>query len=123
MIFHLNIHYYHIDTNPTTRFTLVEERSYNGAPSVSVEFSDGYKDTLILDKFFGNDYDRMENKEHCNYIGHLAIEQEACVAMTGCVGEEDVEFTILSSHAKESSLFKWNKDGNVEVIPNGFKVP
>jgi len=103
------------------RFTLEKERSYNSAPSVTVEFSDGYKDTMILNKFYANADDRMANKEHCNYIGHLANELDACVAMTGCVGSDNVEFTILSTHASESSMFKWNKDGNVEVIKTGFE--
>ena len=106
----------------TPRFTLEKERSYNGAPSVTVEFSDGYKDTMILKKFYANADDRMANKEHCNYIGHLANELEACVAMTGCVGSDNVEFTILSTHASESSMFKWSKGGNVEVIKTGFEV-
>ena len=99
-----------------------KERSYNSAPSVTVEFSDGYKDTMILNKFYANADDRMANKEHCNYIGHLANELDACVAMTGCVGSDNVEFTILSTHASKSSMFKWNKDGNVEVIKTGFEV-
>ena len=58
----------------------------------------------------------MANVEHCNFIGHLENEPEACVAMTGCFGSEDVHFTILSSHATKSPMFKWTKDGNVEII-------
>ena len=42
--------------------------------------------------------------------------------MTGCIGSEDVEFTILSEHAPETGLFKWKIDGNVEVIEHPFKV-
>ena len=97
---------------------MVEERSLNGAPSVSVTFSDGYHDNLVLNRYDPNDEDRMANKEHCNFIGHLENEPEACVAMTGCFGSEDVHFTILSKHARmlTSSMFTWKKDGNVEVI-------
>ena len=101
---------------------LSKERSYNGVPNVSVVFPDGYNDTLILSKFHANEEDRIANKEHCNYIGHLANEPEACVAMTGCYGYEDVHFTILSSHAAESSMFKWTRNGNVEIIDSSFKV-
>ena len=56
----------------------------------------------------------MASKERCHYIGHLENEHTACVAMTGCVGSQDVQFTILSKHAPKSSTFKWTKDGNVE---------
>ena len=98
------------------------ERSYDGAPIVSVAFPDGYKDTLVLSKFHANDEERIANKEHCNYVGRLANEPEACVAMTGCFGLEDVHFTILSAHAGKSSMFKWARNGNVEIIDSSFKV-
>ena len=97
-------------------FTVSKERLYDGVPSVSVAFPDGYKDTLVLSKFYANDEDRIANKEHCNYAGHLANEPEACVAMTGCFGFEDVHFTILSTHTAESSMFTLTKNGNVEII-------
>ena len=42
--------------------------------------------------------------------------------MTGCIGSEDVEFTLMSEHAPETSLFKWKIDGDVEVIEHPFKV-
>jgi len=90
-------------------FTVSKKRSYDGVPSVSVVFPDGYKDTLVLSKFHANDEDKIANKEHCNYIGHLANEPEACVAMTGCFELEDVHFTILSIHISKSSMFKWAK--------------
>ena len=99
-----------------------KKRSYNGVPSLSVVFPDGYKDTLVLSKFHANDEDRIANEEHCNYAGHLLNEPEACVAMTGCFGSEDVHFTILSAHAEKSSMFKWAKNGNVEIIESSFKV-
>ena len=59
---------------------------------------------------------RIASKERCHYIGHLTNELTACVAMTGCVGSQDVQFTILSKHAPKSSTFKWTKDGNVELM-------
>ena len=101
---------------------MVQERSFNGAPIVGVTFPDGYKDNLELSIFYGNHEDRMSGIERCHYIGHLANEPEACVAMTGCVGSEDVEFTIFSTHVNESPMFKWTKDGNVEIIKKSFEV-
>ena len=53
--------------------------------------------------------------DNCHYLGHLANEPEACVAVTGCVGSEDVDFTILSAHSTGSSMFKWTKEGLVKV--------
>ena len=51
--------------------------------------------------------------KECNYIGHLASEPEACLALTGCPGLDDyVELTILSEHFP--GIFKWYKDGRVE---------
>merc|ERR1711997_823974 len=104
----------------TPSFVLVEERSSNGAPSIVVTFSDGYQDVLVLSKFYTNKQNRIASKERCHYIGHLANELTACVAMTGCVGSQDVQFTILSKHAPNSSTFKWTKDGNVELIKNSI---
>ena len=102
------------DASP--KFTLLEERSANGAPSVSVTFPNGHQDKLVLNRYDANDEDRMANEEHCNFIGHLENEPEACVAMTGCFGSEDVHLTILSAHATESRMFTWTKEGQVEVI-------
>ena len=53
--------------------------------------------------------------ENCNYIGHLVNETEACVAMTGCPGQDDLQFTILSL-SLDSPMYVWKKDGSVEVI-------
>ena len=102
-------------------FSMIQDRTSNGAPSISVTFPDGYTDTLILNKFYGNEEDRMAGLDRCHYFGHLANEPKACIAMTGCVGFEDVEFTILSTHAKTLHMFKWTKDGNVEIL-DFFKV-
>merc|ERR1711971_495314 len=109
--------------NIAPTFTLVEERNSNGVPSVSVTFPNGHNDILLLDKFYANDEDRMiqghqgiPNVEQCVYFGHLANEPEACVAMTGCAGSEDVELTILSTHNEVSHTFKWLKEGDVQIL-------
>ena len=95
---------------------MIEERQVTGQPRVSVTFSDGYEDNLVLDKFYSNDEERMANKEHCNFIGHLEKDTGACVAMTGCYGSEDVHLTIVSKHAGRSAMFTWKKDGTVESV-------
>ena len=70
-----------------------------------------YWEMLILPGHHG-----IPNVEQCVYFGHLANEPEACVAMTGCAGSEDVEFTIFSAHNKDSHMFKWTKEGNVQIL-------
>ena len=72
--------------------------------------------------FFPTEDPEIPESRDCRYIGHLRSEPEACLAMTGCVGSEDVEFTILSEHAPESGMFKWNIDGQVENLENPFEV-
>ena len=62
-----------------------------------------------------------EEEDTCAYVGHLANEPEACVAMTGCFGQEDVEFSIASSHAADSGTYSWNMDGTVHVIDNPLR--
>ena len=58
---------------------------------------------------------------HCNFIGHLAKESDACVAVTGCPGHE-MEFTINSKHTGEHNKFILHENGEVEVIESAFKV-
>ena len=109
------------DTKLAPNFHLKEKKTSNGAPSIGITFPDGQKDTLLLSKFYGNEEERNSGVEQCHYNGHLEKEPEACVAMTGCVGTDDIEFTIFSSHS-ESNIFKWTKDGNVEVIDDPIEV-
>ena len=78
-------------------------------PSLSIRI--GF--ILQFGAFHGWELIGMDN---CHYLGHLANEPEACVAVTGCVGSEDVDFTILSAHSTGSSMFKWTKEGLVEVV-------
>ena len=108
------------DSKLAPKFYMIEKNS-NGAPSIGITFSDGHKDILLLYKFYSNEEERKDGVERCHYNGHLEKEAEACVAMTGCVGLEDVEFTIFSGHS-ESKIFKWTKDGNVEVINDLIEV-
>ena len=121
------------------KFSLIGKASRNSNPKVAVTFPDGYSDIMILQKHnfnnkfedqfedqfddqFGNQCDdQFEEKNgddniDCNYFGHLSNETDACVAMTGCIGSEDVVFSIMSRHAEKSSHFAWTKDGHVQPI-------
>ena len=77
---------------------------------VQVTFADGSTDFLLLNKYEGLDG---------HFIGHLENEPDACVAMVN--HPEHSELTIMSNNRKMgSSMFKWNKNGIVEVIPEIF---
>ena len=96
-------------------FTLVGDRSDNGAPIIAVTFPNGHSDTLHLSHFDADVRD-------CRFNGHLLSDPEACLAVTGCPGQEDVELTILSEHAPGSRMYKWNKDGSVENLDSPVTV-
>ena len=99
-------------------FSVVEKRTLVSSPTINVTFSDGYMDTIVLWKHYSNKEQKrsIEDDKDCNYLGHLLHEKEACVAMTGCVGKEDVVLTIMSRHATDSSHFVWTKEGKIHTV-------
>ena len=99
-------------------FSVIEKRSKVSAPTINVTFSDGYTDEIVLWKHYSNKEQKrsIENDKDCNYLGHLLHEKESCVAMTGCVGKEDLVFTIMSPHATDSSHFVWTKEGEIHTV-------
>ena len=99
-------------------FSVVEKRTLVSSPTINVTFSDGYMDTIVLWKHYSNKEEKrsIEDDKDCNYLGHLLHEKEACVAMTGCVGKEDVVLTIMSKHATDSSHFVWTKEGKIHTV-------
>ena len=42
--------------------------------------------------------------------------------MTGCLGSDDVDFTIMSSHASGSKMFHWSKEGDVRLIEHPLSI-
>jgi len=95
--------------NGKVSFSLIEERSTNGNPSVKVNFADGSSDFLVLSKYEGLDG---------HFIGHLANEKTACVSMVN--HPEHAELTIMSERTVGSTMYKWAKNGEVEQIPEVF---
>ena len=100
-------------------FSLIEERTdREGVPLVGIAFADGSSDTLVLWKY--------DNNLEGSFIGHLANEPDACVAMVN--HPEHAEFTIMSDRVAESgsTMYKWKNTGEVELIPellsNGRKT-
>ena len=59
-------------------------------------------------------YDDMDD----HFIGHLANERTACVAMVD--HPEHAELTIMSDRTVGSTMYKWAKNGEVEQIPEVF---
>ena len=62
----------------------------------------------------------MDKKISCNFIGSLENENTACVAVTGCPGEE-MAFTIKSKHS-ENIGYILHQDGELESVESAFKV-
>ena len=100
------------------KITVRQERSLYDIPEIAITFPDGRHDELILEKHFPNDEAGLENKEHCNYFGHLKNDLDACVAVTGCYGQDDLDFTIMSEHISGPNMFVLEKDGQVRAVEN-----
>jgi len=103
-------------------FALLEDRSEDGSPNLSVEFGDGTTDTIILEKYYANEDDKVQERmsgiEDCNYLGYLKNEK-TCLAMTGCIGSDEFrEFTINSAHAGGYASFRWFANDTVVGIPS-----
>ena len=103
-------------------FSLLEDRSEDGSPNLSVEFADGTTDTIILEKYYANEDDKVQERmsgiEDCNYVGYLKNEK-VCLAMTGCIGSDEFrDFTINSAHAGDFASFRWFANDTVMGIPS-----
>ena len=106
-----------IEALPTITVRL-DDRSLYGIPEIAITFPDGHEDELILEKHFPNEEARMENKEHCNYFGHLKNDPQACVAVTGCYGQDKLDFTIMSDHSLYQNKFVLEKNGQLKAVKN-----
>ena len=106
-----------IDALPTITVRR-DDRSLYAIPEIAITFPDGHEDELILEKHFPNEEARMENKEHCNYFGHLKNDPQACVAVTGCYGHDKLDFTIMSDHSLYQNKFVLEKDGQLIAVKN-----
>ena len=83
---------------------------------VKVALPDGYKDVLNLKRHYLNDGERENRIERCNFIGHLESDKKAGVALTGCLGQEDVMTTILFQNQLGAKVFLWKLNGEVQEI-------
>ena len=74
-----------------------------------------------MERHYASPEARIAGEEHCNFFGHLKNDASACVAVTGCYGEEDMEFTI-NSRDLETNMYILRKNGNFEAIQSKLKV-
>ena len=110
---------------PTIKAT--QDQNVAAIPEIHIRFSNGHEDTLILNRHYASDLDRLEGKLSCNFLGHLEKDQKACVAVTGCPGQ-DMEFTINSKHNSVTNMYKLKKSGEVELlfheaVTKGIEIP
>ena len=110
----------------STTFQLLSSRSGLNdprmeIPEMEVRFGNGQKDTLVLRHY--NAFPDSTNIDHtklCNYLGHLKYEEDARVAVTGCLDERNLEgkiyITLLSKRSPYQKSFSMDFDGNVEPI-------
>ena len=91
-------------------------------PSIDITFSNGMKDSMVLERFFPTKKSRMERKSSCNYFGHLKNEKSASVSVTGCWGRDDLAITINSIHSGPSNMYIIHKNGDLQMVKNNIKV-
>ena len=92
-----------------------QDRSSKSIPEIQVTFPNGHRDNLVLHKHYSSKLQKNSTKEYCHYLGHLEKDDQACVAVTGCVGEE-MDFTISSKHNTVTNLYHMDKLGQVHAI-------
>ena len=78
---------------------------------------DRYTDRFVLDNFYFAEEDRLNRRENCDYIGHLAGDLNTCVAVTGCVGSDPLEITMIGD---QGGLYRMDLDGVVSIIQPDF---
>ena len=104
------------------RFDVRQAKSPFGIPSIDITFSNGVKDSLVLERFYPSEQSRIERKPSCNFFGHLENEKSACVSVTGCAGQDDMAFTINSRNGASTNMYILHKDGHLELVESPFKV-
>lgn len=90
-------------------------------PEMEVTFGNGQKDMLVLRHYNAlPDSTNIDHTRLCNYLGYLKYEEDARVAVTGCVDERNLEgkmyITLLSKRSPYQKSFSMDSDGHVETI-------
>merc|ERR1719362_1406427 len=53
-------------------------------------------------------------------FGDLLNDKTACVSVTGCAGQDNLEFTINSVNSGPSNMYILHKNGNLEMVESAF---
>ena len=93
-----------------------QDRSSNSIPEIQITFPNGHQDNLILHKHYSSEFQKNSSKEYCHYLGHLEKDVQACVAVTGCIGEP-MDLTIMSEHNTIAHMYHLDTEGRVEAFP------
>ena len=104
------------------RITIRTSNTRAGIPNIDILFPNGHEDTMVLHRHYDSPQARMDGKLHCNFFGSLKNDREACVAVTGCHGLEDMEFTINSKHSTYTNMYILEKNGKLRSIESPLKV-
>ena len=75
-----------------------------------------FEDVMLLKRFYLNPTEEIERVESCRFVGHLESNPKSSIALTGCVGQEDVLITIISSNPMIQSMFLWKPNGDIEEL-------
>eukprot|EP00095_Tigriopus_kingsejongensis_P006351 maker-scaffold390_size186308-snap-gene-0.34 protein:Tk06351 transcript:maker-scaffold390_size186308-snap-gene-0.34-mRNA-1 annotation:"polymorphic outer membrane protein g i family" len=102
----------HFSTNehPFFSWTLGEEKQ----PKMSIHYSLHESDQILLAPHDPMPDVPKERKSSCNYLGRLANDTRATLAVTGCLGIEPTEVTVLGTRHKGAFLLSGDE---VEEIP------
>ena len=99
----------------TPKITVQQDRSISTIPKIDIVFPNGHEDKMILKRHHVTENEEENQELNCNFLGHLEKDREACLAVTGCPGQE-MEFTIHSRHNVETNKYVLLPSGNVEPI-------
>ena len=99
-----------------------EVRSFGEVPSIDITFPNGMKDSIVLERFYPTKESRTATMPSCNFFGHLLNDKTACVSVTGCAGQDNMEFTINSVNSGPSNMYILHKNGNLEMVESAFMV-
>ena len=83
-------------------------------PDITVEFSNGVKDDLLLEPY---------SKSPCNFLGKLKNSEGSVVAVTGCLTnpEDKLHITLFSPLNTKSAMYEMDFYGHTTALENPFK--
>jgi hypothetical protein len=100
-------------TDDVPGFEVVTSGSRSEIPDITVHFTNGISQKMILESYRGTE---------CNYVGQLELSMEH-VAVTGCLQQpgDRMDITLMSPYSPKHHMFSVDIDGNVDAIENPFK--